>query len=110
MNSRRGTWRASRGICRGGDGRKPRAVKYSAELPKGTERGRREDGDVKLSEYASYDALGLADLVTRKEVSPKELAQTAARAIEAVNPAVNAVVETYADRIANPDERTLGSG
>jgi len=63
-----------------------------------------------ISEYARYDALGLAELVAKKQVSPKELAQTAARAIDAVNPAVNAVVETYADRIDDLDERTLGAG
>jgi amidase len=38
-----------------------------------------------LSEYAHYDALGLADLVARKQVSPKELAKTAAQAIDATN-------------------------
>src|SRR3989442_6849689 len=67
-------------------------------------------GAMTLSEYASYDALGLAELVANKHVSPKELAQTAARAIDALNPAVNAVVETYADRIEDLDERTLGTG
>jgi amidase len=63
-----------------------------------------------LSEYASYDALGLAELVAKKHVSPKELAQTAATAIDAMNPAVNAVVETYPDCIEDLDERTLGTG
>lgn len=63
-----------------------------------------------LSEYASYDALGLAELVANKQVSPKELAQTAAGAIDAINPAVNAVVETYRDRIESLDEKTLGTG
>jgi amidase len=65
---------------------------------------------MKLSEYSRCDALGLAELVAKKQVSPQELAQTAARAIDAVNPAVNAVVETYADRIDDLDERTLGDG
>src|SRR5262245_11885766 len=65
---------------------------------------------MKLSEYARYDALGLAELVRKKEVSPKELAQTAAHAVDAVNPSVNAVVETYPDRIDDLDERTLGNG
>lgn len=65
---------------------------------------------MKLAEYAACDALGLADLVAKKQVSPKELAETAARAIEAINPAVNAVVETYPDRIDGLDERTLGTG
>jgi amidase len=65
---------------------------------------------MKLAEYASYDALGLAGLVARKEASPKELAETAAAAIAAINPAISAVVETYPDRIEKLDERTLGHG
>jgi amidase len=65
---------------------------------------------MKLSEYASHDALGLAGLVAKKDVSAKELAETAARAIDAINPAVNAVVETYPDRIEDLDDRTLGAG
>jgi amidase len=63
-----------------------------------------------LAEYAAYDGLGLAELVAKKQVTPKELAQTALKAIEAVNPTVNAVVETYPDRIAGLDEAALGSG
>ena len=54
---------------------------------------------MKLGEYAGYDALGLAELVDKKEVSPSELALTARKAIEAVNPELNAVVEIYDDRI-----------
>ena len=65
---------------------------------------------MKLAEYASYDAVGLAELVAKKQVSPTELAATAAKAIAAINPAINAVVETYPDRIEGLDERTLGSG
>ena len=49
-------------------------------------------------------------LVARRQVSPRELARGAAAAIDAVNPAVHAVVETYADRIDGLDERTLGDG
>lgn len=65
---------------------------------------------MKLAEYARHDALGLAELVARREVTPRELAATAARAIEAANPSVNAVVETYPDRIDGLDEATLGTG
>ena len=65
---------------------------------------------MQLHEYAGHDALGLADLVARGEVSPTELARTAARAIELLNPQLHAVVETYADRIDALDETTLGSG
>ena len=71
---------------------------------------RRIEPCMKLAEYARYDALGLAALVARKEISPTELAATAAAAIEAINPAVNAVVESYPDRIASLDERRLGAG
>ena len=63
-----------------------------------------------LAEYASYDALGLAELVARKQVSPKELAQTAVAAKERIDPAVKSVVELYADRIEGLDEKTLGNG
>ena len=65
---------------------------------------------MKLAEYASYDALGLADLVRRGQVSPQELARTANAAIAAMNPGVNAVVEVYPDRIEGLDESSLGNG
>jgi amidase len=63
-----------------------------------------------LTEYASYDALGLADLVARKQVSPKELALTAVAAKEKVDPTLKSVVELYPDRIDGLDEKSLGSG
>ncbi len=65
---------------------------------------------MQLSEYASHDALGLAGLIARGEVSPREVAATAMRAIEAANPALMAVVETYPDRIEGLDEAALGDG
>jgi amidase len=63
-----------------------------------------------LSEYAPFDALGLAQLVANKQVSPRELAEIAAKAIEAINPSVNAVVEIYPDRIEDLDQESLGQG
>lgn len=63
-----------------------------------------------LSEYAAHDGLGLAALVAKGEVTPGELAATARRAIDAINPAVNAVVETYEDRIESLDAGRLGDG
>jgi amidase len=65
---------------------------------------------MKLDEYAGYDALGLARLVERREVSPRDLAETALKAIEAVNPKLHAVIEIYADQIAGLDGKTLGRG
>jgi amidase len=63
-----------------------------------------------LTEYASYDALGLAELVAKGQATPKELALTAVAAKEKVDGAVNAVVELYPDRIETLDEASLGNG
>jgi amidase len=65
---------------------------------------------MKIAEYAGYDALGLAELVAKKQVTPKELAETAAKAIELGKPKLGAVVELYPDRIAGLDEKSLGDG
>lgn len=43
-------------------------------------------------EYTKYDALGLAELVKRKEVTPLELVETAISQIEQLNPLLNAVI------------------
>lgn len=43
-------------------------------------------------DYERYDALGLAELVRRKEVSPLELVDAAIERIEERNPQINAVV------------------
>lgn len=42
--------------------------------------------------YAAYDALGLAALVKRREVTPLELVEAAALRIDRVNPRLNAVI------------------
>ncbi|APG86934.1 aspartyl-tRNA(Asn) amidotransferase subunit A Glutamyl-tRNA(Gln) amidotransferase subunit A (plasmid) [Sinorhizobium americanum CCGM7] len=52
---------------------------------------------MKLHEYAGYDALGLADLVRKREVSPIELIRVAREAHDLLNPIVNAVAEFYDD-------------
>lgn len=65
---------------------------------------------MKLSEYSSRDGLGLAELVTSKAVSPRELSLTASRAIDAINPQLKAVIEIYDDRIGSFDEAGLGTG
>lgn len=50
-----------------------------------------------ISDYSDYDALGLADLVKRGEVSPPELAEEAIARIEKHNGTLNAVVFTAFD-------------
>lgn len=55
-----------------------------------------------LTEYASYDALGLAALIKSKEVSSAEVFTTALRAIDAVNGDLNAIIEIYPDGAPGP--------
>ncbi len=57
-----------------------------------------------LDEYARHDATALAELVARKEISPRELAACAVAGVERVDPALNAVVELYAERARTMDE------
>ena len=45
-----------------------------------------------VSNYASYDGLGLAELMRNGDVTPKELLEDSYAAIEAVNPQLNGVV------------------
>ncbi len=50
-------------------------------------------------EYARLDGLALAELTRSKEVTSLELCELALSAIERVNPQLNAVIETFADRL-----------
>jgi amidase len=59
---------------------------------------------MRLDEYASHDALGLADLVRRGDVGRRELARCALAAIETLNPTLNAVIETFSDAVEALDD------
>lgn len=48
--------------------------------------------------FHDYDGLGLADLVKRKEIHPKELVELSIRAIEELNPKLNAVIYKMYDQ------------
>ena len=50
---------------------------------------------MKFDDYRLYDALGLADLVRKGEVTADELLDTALAAIESRNPSLNAFVGVY---------------
>lgn len=59
---------------------------------------------MKVSEYGNYDATGLAELIRKGDVSPREVGRAALAAAEALNPKLNAVLEVYQDRVdALPD-------
>ena len=55
---------------------------------------------ISLSDYSSYDGLGLASLVARKEVTATELLDTALAAVAKVNPKLNAVLQTLPEMAA----------
>jgi amidase/6-aminohexanoate-cyclic-dimer hydrolase len=50
-----------------------------------------------FKEYADYDALGLGELIAKKQVTPQEVLEAAIERIEAVNPRINAVVQKSYD-------------
>ena len=50
-----------------------------------------------FKEFGNYDAVGLAELVAQKDVTPTELLETAIERVEAVNPQLNAVTATMYD-------------
>jgi Asp-tRNA(Asn)/Glu-tRNA(Gln) amidotransferase A subunit family amidase len=53
---------------------------------------------MKQDEYASYDGLGLAELVRRRQASASEILDAAMAAVEARNPEINAVVSRLYDQ------------
>ncbi|MDA3627604.1 amidase [Saccharopolyspora sp. WRP15-2] len=59
---------------------------------------------MRVAEYVDFDAVGLAELVAAGEVSAAELEEAAREATRAVDPQINAIVETW------PTDRGLGSG
>jgi len=63
-----------------------------------------------LAEYARYDGLGLAELVRSEQVSALELGQLLLRAVDQVNPRINAVIETYPERVAALDRDARPEG
>ena len=52
---------------------------------------------MKREEYEQQDGLGLAALVRGREVTPAEVLDAALSAVDATNPALNAVVSRYDD-------------
>ncbi|HEX6054044.1 MAG TPA: amidase [Gemmatimonadaceae bacterium] len=63
-----------------------------------------------FAEYERYDGLGLAELVRRGEVSPRELVEAAIERIEARNPAINAVVHRMYDEALATAAGPVGDG
>jgi amidase len=63
-----------------------------------------------LEKYCQYDGLGLAELIAKKEQTPKDLAELALHAVEQLDPQLNAVIEVFNDRVEGLDEDSLADG
>jgi amidase len=63
-----------------------------------------------LAEYASYDGLGLTELVRTRQVSALELGELLLAAVDQVNPQINAVIETYPERVRALDPHAAPDG
>jgi amidase len=57
-----------------------------------------------LADYSRSDAVALAELVRKGEVSPKELVRCFVEAVEKINPRINAIIEVYFDRTEELDD------
>jgi amidase len=62
-----------------------------------------------VADYSSFDGVALAELVRKREVTPKELAHSYVEAVEKINRRINAVIEVYLDRIERLDDHALPS-
>lgn len=62
---------------------------------------------MKLSEYLSYDGLGLAQLIARKEVTSSELLQLALQRASQVNPTLNAITIPMHEYAQNRSQQEL---
>jgi amidase len=63
-----------------------------------------------FKEYDQFDAVGLADLVRRREISPEELCKEAISRIDDLNPLINAVVTKMYDNASACINNGLADG
>ena len=61
-------------------------------------------------EYDRYDAVGLAGLISKGELAPAELIETAISRIESRNPKLNAVISTCFDAARDSVSNGLPTG
>ncbi len=63
-----------------------------------------------MIDYAAYDALGLADLIRRREISAAELLDAVLRKVADINPRLNAIVTPLYDQARQAVEAPLPDG
>jgi amidase len=65
---------------------------------------------IMLKDYIKYDALGLAELVKQKQVTPLELLHSAIDRAEKVNPAINAIITPLYEQAAETCKTSFPDG
>jgi amidase/6-aminohexanoate-cyclic-dimer hydrolase len=65
---------------------------------------------MKMIEYDSYDALGLAELIAQKQVTPLELLDAVRQRVAAINPKINAFSQIFFDKAEASIEEGLPNG
>ncbi len=63
-----------------------------------------------MQDYEAYDGLGLAELVSKREVKPEELLDAAIERVERLNPTLNAVVYEWVDEARAAVQQGLPDG
>jgi hypothetical protein len=63
-----------------------------------------------VSDLSPYDAMGLAELIRTKQITPREAVEDAIRKTEAVNPALNAVINKTYDKARLRASELAGDG
>jgi amidase len=62
------------------------------------------------AEYDQYDALGLAGLITKKQISPQELLNAVRERVEKINPKINAICYQFFDKAEAQIKAGLAKG
>src|SRR5262249_45840240 len=62
------------------------------------------------SEYDKYDALGLAELIAKKQITPSELLAAVRQRVETINPKLNAFCYLFFDKAEEQIKSGLGNG
>lgn len=62
------------------------------------------------SEYDRYDALGLAELIAKKQITPAELLDAVRQRVETINPKINAFSHLFFDKAEEQIKSGLGQG
>jgi Asp-tRNA(Asn)/Glu-tRNA(Gln) amidotransferase A subunit family amidase len=65
---------------------------------------------MKFSEYCQYDAIGLAELIQSKQITPQELLNDVISFTESINPKINAINNKMYDEAENTIKKGIPTG